>query len=310
METQPRCEVHPLLLSRGKKKRKGKVCVCSYDKCNKEFYQPQSNLGKYCSRRCRGLACRSTITIICKTCRRPYETYISQLQWRGSGYCSNRCKWDSYKLKRGASSPSWKGGFSAKYDQIERRRPKYVEWRKSVFTRDRYKCQIPNCQTTDHYVEPHHIKSWRDNPELRFEAPNGITLCRPHHYVTRKNEELFESYFFDLLSGKAVANTPAEILAAKPSPPKPLKPPKPRHRKGLKAKLSWKDVEDMRVRHNSGETNANISISYRVDRSTISRIVNNARRTKETFIALPAPICATQSCQTPPASSASPATSA
>jgi 5-methylcytosine-specific restriction endonuclease McrA len=54
----------------------------------------------------------------------------------------------------------------------------YKEWKKAVFERDKYICQ--DCLTANNLVA-HHIITWKDNPELRFEVDNGRTLCNSCH---------------------------------------------------------------------------------------------------------------------------------
>jgi hypothetical protein len=184
----------PLLQSKGFKPRKGKLTLCLH--CQKEFYTKPSSNQKLCSEKCKNLARQNRVELICKTCHKPYQRRPSNIKYRGTGYCCNKCEWESYRLKRGALSPSWKGGKEDKYDQLERRRPEYIAWRKTVFARDNYRCRIPNCNNHEHYVEPHHIKRWNDYPDLRYDPNNGITLCKKHHYQTRKREHLFELFFF------------------------------------------------------------------------------------------------------------------
>ena len=60
----------------------------------------------------------------------------------------------------------------------DRRKTEYLDWRTSVFERDHYTCQ--DCDD-DHggNLRAHHIMSFAENPELRFDVSNGITLC--HH---------------------------------------------------------------------------------------------------------------------------------
>jgi len=59
---------------------------------------------------------------------------------------------------------------------------KYIAWRKAVYERDRYACQI--CGHRGKNLQPHHIKSWAKYPELRYEISNGQTLCIPCHKKT------------------------------------------------------------------------------------------------------------------------------
>ena len=54
----------------------------------------------------------------------------------------------------------------------------YVEWRKTVFFRDGFRCT--KCGTTRD-LQAHHIKSWKLNRDSRYEVANGVTLCRKCH---------------------------------------------------------------------------------------------------------------------------------
>ena len=56
-------------------------------------------------------------------------------------------------------------------------------WRKAVFERDNYTCQI--CRVRGKYLEADHIKPFAYFPELRFELTNGRTLCRKCHDKTK-----------------------------------------------------------------------------------------------------------------------------
>ena len=58
--------------------------------------------------------------------------------------------------------------------------PTYKRWRKSVYSRDKFKCQWPGCESRKK-LNAHHIMKWADNPGLRYNADNGITLCYLHH---------------------------------------------------------------------------------------------------------------------------------
>lgn len=77
----------------------------------------------------------------------------------------------------------------------------YKEWIKKIFSRDKYKCQWPNCDSKKK-LNAHHIKKWADYPGLRFHLSNGITLCKFHHDMIHHNEESYEMFFFKIVSSK------------------------------------------------------------------------------------------------------------
>lgn len=52
------------------------------------------------------------------------------------------------------------------------------EWRKKVFTRDKYICQ--ECGEKRN-LQAHHLIGWAENEEARFDLNNGKTLCIDCH---------------------------------------------------------------------------------------------------------------------------------
>jgi 5-methylcytosine-specific restriction endonuclease McrA len=58
----------------------------------------------------------------------------------------------------------------------------YKLWRKEVFERDDYTCQI--CGLRGGVLHADHIKPFAIFPELRLEVSNGRTLCKPCHEAT------------------------------------------------------------------------------------------------------------------------------
>lgn len=80
----------------------------------------------------------------------------------------------------GESNPNWKGGYVDPTAR-ERRSHKARWWRDAVKARDGQKCVDCGCTKGLH---AHHIKSWKDHPELRFELSNGKTLCVRCHQKT------------------------------------------------------------------------------------------------------------------------------
>ena len=84
---------------------------------------------------------------------------------------------------------NWKGGISSE-NHIIRNSDEARKWRKEVFERDKYICQ--NCKKIGGILHAHHIKSFSEYKELRFDINNGITLCKVcHNNEHKKNEGNF-----------------------------------------------------------------------------------------------------------------------
>jgi 5-methylcytosine-specific restriction endonuclease McrA len=70
------------------------------------------------------------------------------------------------------------------YDRLKD--PKHIEWAKKVKERDRFQCQI--CGATSVYLNSHHLFSYAEYEDLRYDVNNGVTLCQYHH---EKFHEIF-----------------------------------------------------------------------------------------------------------------------
>jgi hypothetical protein len=55
-----------------------------------------------------------------------------------------------------------------------------LEWSRAVYERDGYSCTECGCLRGGK-LNAHHLKSWAEHPELRFDVANGVTLCRECH---------------------------------------------------------------------------------------------------------------------------------
>src|SRR3990167_1974136 len=65
-----------------------------------------------------------------------------------------------------------------RWAEYERHAPEATTWRTAVFRRDQYRCRQCGHRGALH---AHHIASWKDAPERRFDLINGVTLCPPCH---------------------------------------------------------------------------------------------------------------------------------
>jgi len=81
----------------------------------------------------------------------------------------------------GKNNPNWKGGTSKK-EKVIKNSAAWRRWRKAVFERDNYTCQI--CHRRGGRLHPDHIKPFSQYPELRFKVENGRTLCVACHRKT------------------------------------------------------------------------------------------------------------------------------
>ncbi len=145
---------------------RGKFKFCLI--CKKEFYAIPGNIrkgkGKYCSRKCYGLA-RSIFA-----------------KGNTNGFKKGMITWNKgkkYLQISGEKHWNWKGGVGSRpIGSFE-----YKLWRKSIFERDNYTCVF--CGKKGVYLEADHIKPWALFPELHYDIKNGRTLCKPCHKTTR-----------------------------------------------------------------------------------------------------------------------------
>lgn len=56
----------------------------------------------------------------------------------------------------------------------------HAKWASAVISRDHATCQ--RCGAMDKELHAHHIKPWRQYPDLRFDVDNGQTLCCSCHW--------------------------------------------------------------------------------------------------------------------------------
>ena len=97
--------------------------------------------------------------------------------------------------RHGAAHYNWKGGITKWHDRFHYSLV-YKAWRKAVFERDHFTCQMCGDDSGGN-LQAHHIKPVRDhkNDLLIVDTNNGITLCEDCHKQIFWHESDFEPFF-------------------------------------------------------------------------------------------------------------------
>lgn len=155
-KTYKRCQPCLGVFKRGTNKVK-RNCI----NCALIFYRWNSELtngrGKFCSRKCRGI----------------YEYLNKKSFIQANKVIINN--------QMGSNNHQWKGGITP-FQRAFRTSKKYKLWRKAVFEKDYYTCQI--CNQKGGELQADHIKPFSLFPDLRLDLNNGRTLCINCHRKT------------------------------------------------------------------------------------------------------------------------------
>lgn len=132
------------------------------------------------------------VAIICPKHGVFYQSPNSHQQGRGCGLCGDeRCR----LLQLGPLSNNWKGG-RTKFKELIRKTSKYKRWRKDVYERDNYTCQLCYKRgselAADHItplyeiLDKYNITTMEEVIKCQslWDLSNGRTLCRPCHLKT------------------------------------------------------------------------------------------------------------------------------
>lgn len=112
---------------------------------------------------------------------------ITQYRVKQSGH-RYKVKFQVGHMWRGKDNHFWKGGLTEESRRFKQSGA-YRRWRKAVFERDNYTCQICGARNSKGLgktiqLHPDHIKPKAIYPELRTEVSNGRTLCADCHRKT------------------------------------------------------------------------------------------------------------------------------
>lgn len=160
--------------------------------CGNLFIGRSYRPSKYCSRRCSNARNNhKRVYRVCQNCAAVYYAYPSQNHF----YCSWKCYTEFHRGKNhhrygkpgsfsGESHPQWKGGVTPANEKA-RKSTAYRDWREEIFARDNWTCQ--ECGVRGGHLHAHHVFSFAQFPEHRFEVWNGITLCKECHASIHPN---------------------------------------------------------------------------------------------------------------------------
>lgn len=101
----------------------------------------------------------------------------ARLQVLRQGGIPNARKFDGVN-HAGSNHHRWKGGITPEM-QRQRGSKATADWRIAVYLRDEFTCVV--CGQVGGKLHAHHIKSWAEFPELRFDVSNGVTACKKCH---------------------------------------------------------------------------------------------------------------------------------
>lgn len=111
----------------------------------------------------------------------PYRCVCGNVAMTNWGLFKNghRCQVCKINKLSGPNSCKWKPDKTRDERVRQRLIDGYKEWRTAIFERDNYTCQ--KCHNRGRRLNAHHYYSYVDNPELRIDLDNGITLCLECH---------------------------------------------------------------------------------------------------------------------------------
>lgn len=160
--------------------------------CGKDFpVRPaRKDTAKFCSYACRGkwraenwsgdnTSNWNTGAIRSKNCEYCGEEFhIGKRRpsvFEGVKFCSHACQVAGQYRRTGEDHPGWRPD-----SRRESRAGQHGSWARKIISRDKGVCQ--HCGATDVELHAHHIKSYADHPDLRWDLSNGITLCFKCHW--------------------------------------------------------------------------------------------------------------------------------
>jgi hypothetical protein len=183
--TDEQKKYHTNILKKVAESRKTRV-IKQCETCSNNFevqpYLLKKGYGRFCSIKCRKL---------------PYEEISKKISAANIGrvaWNKGLTKYDDPRIGKPNSGQFINYG---KTDQarLERSSARMRQWRRMVFERDDFTCQL--CFVRGGKLNADHIKPFSQFPELRYELTNGRTLCVECHRKTPTYSTGAKNYYGD-----------------------------------------------------------------------------------------------------------------
>ena len=115
----------------------------------------------------------------CMDCNHLWKATYKKFQYANNG-CPNCWK----LLRIGEKAPHWNPNLTNEEREQGRNFLEKREWVKAVYNRDNHTCQC--CNIRGGTLNAHHIDSWKEHKDDRFNVDNGVTLCETCHKACHK----------------------------------------------------------------------------------------------------------------------------
>ena len=173
---------------------------CKCDICGKEFLRNKSQYNAhehhYCSKECanKGFSKYHTgkdnirytrLTLKCEMCGKEYTTNPFEYKKGEHHYCSRKCHNEGQKIYNvGKNNPNWNPELTDEERKDKRKYKEYEDWRKEVFKKYDYTCQLSGQK--GYKLVVHHLNSYHWDKEHRTDVDNGIVITEKLHILFHK----------------------------------------------------------------------------------------------------------------------------
>ena len=124
-------------------------------------------------------------TVLCEICGKEIDLPPHRIKGSKHHYCSNECRWKGVgKYQSGVNNPAYNPNKTDEEREQERKYLEYYEWRRQVYRRDNWTCQVTRIKSGD--IVAHHLESYATNKDLRTDINNGIVLSEKIHKLFHK----------------------------------------------------------------------------------------------------------------------------